>query len=70
MGNTMSTIHDIEQAVERLEPVELAEFRAWFESFDADAWDRQLEADAAAGRLDAFAQEALADLRAGRGTEW
>jgi hypothetical protein len=30
------------------------------------AWDRQFETDVAAGRLDALAEEALADLRAGR----
>jgi hypothetical protein len=36
------------------------------ESDDADSWDRQLEADAAAGRLDALAEEALSEHRAGR----
>ena len=38
-------------------------------TFDSDAWDRQIEADADSGRLDTLAEEALADLRAGRGTE-
>lgn len=39
---------------------------------DADAWDRRIAwdgriaRDAAAGRLDALAEEALADLREGR----
>ncbi len=33
---------------------------------DADAWDRQIAEDAKAGRLDALAEEALKDLRAGR----
>ncbi|MBA2244560.1 MAG: hypothetical protein H0W11_06365 [Gemmatimonadetes bacterium] len=44
----------------------MSEFRAWFLEFDAEAWDRQFEQDVAAGRLDALADEALADLRAGR----
>lgn len=62
----MSTIQEIEQAVVGLSPEELAEFRAWFLEFDAAAWDRKLEQDAAAGRLDALAEEALEDLRTKR----
>lgn len=65
----MNTVTEIEQAVQRLTDAELAAFRAWFAEYDADAWDRQMEADAAAGRLDALAEEALADLRAGRCTD-
>jgi hypothetical protein len=63
------TLHDIESAVAGLAPEELAKFRAWFVEFDADAWDRQIEDDVNAGRLDALAEEALEDLRAGRTTE-
>jgi hypothetical protein len=65
----MSTLAEIEQAVRGLDRDALAAFRAWFAAYDADAWDRQIEADAAAGRLDALADEALADLRAGRCTD-
>jgi hypothetical protein len=36
---------------------------------DAAAWDRQIEEDVAAGRLDALADEALDDLREGRCTD-
>ncbi len=63
------TLHDIESAVAGLTAEELAKFRAWFVEFDADAWDRQIEDDVKAGRLDALAEEALEDLRAGRTTE-
>lgn len=65
----MSKIEEIEDAVSRLSPGELASFRAWFAQFDAEAWDRQIEEDVAAGRLDALADEALSDLRGGRCTE-
>ena len=34
-----------------------------------DAWDRQIADDVAAGKLDAFVEEALADFRAGRTRE-
>ncbi|HEX8319097.1 hypothetical protein [Longimicrobium sp.] len=62
----MKTLHEIERAVQELKPKQLAQFRAWFAEFDAGAWDRQLEVDVAAGRLDALTDEALASFRAGR----
>ncbi len=65
----MGSIEEIETAVARLSCEDLAAFRAWFAQFDAQAWDRQFEEDAAAGRLDALADEALCDLHAGRCTD-
>lgn len=65
----MSTVQDIENAVRRLSPEDLAAFRSWFAEFDAQLWDRQFEEDVAAGRLDTLAEEALKDLREGRCTE-
>lgn len=62
----MGTVQEIEEAIRNLEPSELEAFRAWFSEFDAQAWDRQLEGDVAAGRLDGLAEEALGDLRQGR----
>jgi hypothetical protein len=64
----MSTIQEIERAVQLLEPADLAKFRAWFMQYDSDAWDRQMEADAAAGKFDTLIAEAEADLQAGRCT--
>ncbi len=64
----MSTVEDIERAVENLTPEQLAEFRAWFAEYDAALWDKQLEQDVAAGRLDQLADKALEDYRAGRCT--
>ena len=62
----MSTIEEIQDAVGRLSPEELAAFREWFVQLDAAAWDRQIGEDIAAGRLDALADEAVSDLRKGR----
>jgi hypothetical protein len=64
----MSTVEQVEAAVQRLSPEERAAFRAWFAEFDAAEWDRQLEADVAAGNLNWLADEALADRQAGRCT--
>lgn len=65
----MSTIEDIEKAIERLAPRELAQFRAWFETFEAARFDEAIARDADAGKLDTLAKEALADHRAGRSRE-
>ncbi len=65
----MFTAEAIEQAVEQLSPTELAKFRRWFAQFDAEAWDAQIEADAAVGKLDALAEEALTEYRNGQARE-
>jgi hypothetical protein len=65
----MSTVLEIETAISKLSREELFTFRAWFEDFDAEAWDKQFEEDVRAGRLDTLAEEALRDLREGRCTD-
>lgn len=65
----MSTVEDIEQAVSKLPPEDLARFRAWFESFEAARFDEKIERDARSGRLDGLAEQALADYQAGRARE-
>ena len=62
----MSTVQEIERAVMGLPAERLAEFRAWFAEFDAGQWDAQIERDAALGKLDSLADQAVADLKAGR----
>ena len=62
----MTTVADITGAVKRLPKKDLARFRKWFAEYDAAVWDRQLAADAAAGKLDALIREAQRDHRAGR----
>lgn len=65
----MSNVEDLEEAVRRLTPDEFTAFRLWFAEYDAAVWDRQLEQDVAAGKLDRLADEALRDVREGRATE-
>jgi hypothetical protein len=62
-------VKELERAVSELSPQELAEFAAWFEEFAADQWDRQIEADVVAGKLDQLAQKVDDDFEAGRCTE-
>jgi hypothetical protein len=65
----MTALERIEAQVQTLSATELYEFRRWFQEWDADAWDRQIEADAQAGKLDALAAEALAEYHAGSARE-
>ena len=58
----MTKLEVLEREVEKLSPEELAAFRDWFLEHDWQAWDRQIERDAAEGRLDRLAAEALAEL--------
>lgn len=59
-------IQEIESAVSRLSPAELARFREWFDEFDASRWDKQIEADVTQGKLNKIAERALEDYKAGR----
>ncbi|HEX8325056.1 MAG TPA: hypothetical protein VF595_14220 [Tepidisphaeraceae bacterium] len=65
----MPSIEQIQQDIERLTADELLELSAWMEAREAVAWDKRFEADVAAGKFDAMADRALADLDAGRCTE-
>jgi len=66
----MRKLEAIEKRVADLSADELAEFRQWFAEFDAAKWDRQIERDAKAGKLDALADEALRDHARGKSTEF
>lgn len=57
----MVTIKELEKAVTDLSPDKLAEFRAWFESFDAAQWDKQFEEDVKSGKLDRVAASLIAN---------
>ena len=62
----MTDIERIEQEVASLSPADLATFRDWFAKFDGAAWDAQFETDVAEGELNHLADEALAEMRAGK----
>ncbi len=62
----MSTVEEIEAAIRKLAGGDIFKLGAWFDEYRADLWDKQIEEDAKAGRLDKLAAEAKADYRAGR----
>jgi hypothetical protein len=65
----MSKVEEIEAAVAELAPGDFERFRAWFETFQSDRFDRKIERDLHTGKLDDLADAAVADHRAGRTRE-
>jgi hypothetical protein len=65
----MSKVESLEQEIRKLSPQELAELMTWLQKYDAELWDRQIEDDARAGRLDRLAKKALESYHAGKHIE-
>jgi hypothetical protein len=55
----MTRVEELELAVEALPEKEYHQFRSWFLERDWEKWDRQIEADVQAGKLDFLIEEAL-----------
>ena len=68
-SRTMSRIQELVNEVQQLNRQELAAFRDWFRKYDSDEWDREIEEDVLNGRLNRFADEAIAEHKAGRTKE-
>ena len=62
----MNTVQEIETAIQKLEPQEIKAVADWLQEYREELWDRQIEADAKAGRLDKLMDEAKQDFLAGR----
>jgi len=61
----MSTLEQIEAAILSLPSPDFERLRLWFFDLDYERWDEQLEQDMANGKLEALAQEAIAEFEAG-----
>lgn len=66
----MHTLQEIEAAIDELPRNEAYELCAKLEKKLSDNWDRQIESDVRAGRLDNIAREALAEYHAGFATNF
>lgn len=62
----MTKLEKIQESVEALSDRELRELGKWLDELRAQRWDRQIEEDAEAGRLDRFFAEARAEIAAGK----
>lgn len=61
-------VKELQTAVSMLRREDLEQFALWFEEFLADQWDRRIEADVLAGRLDSAGRRADEEFEAGRCT--
>ncbi len=57
----MSELEQLEQRVLQLSTEDMAKFRAWFVQQDHELWDKQIEAETAAGKLDNLIAEPHAE---------
>jgi len=59
----MTKLEQIEKDVRALDSRDLEAFSTWFETFQAERWDRQIEDDVTTGKLDSLADKALTASR-------
>ena len=60
----MSNLQQIESAILSLPSSEFEQLRQWFLDLDYERWNIQIEQDIEDGKLDALAQEAIAEFEA------
>jgi len=65
----MTKVEALEEAIKKLSPAELVELRQWIVTWQANVWDREIERDAASGKLDKLFEKSVADHRAGKSRE-
>ncbi len=62
----MTKVQEIQAAIESLPREEYVRLRLWFTERDWEEWDKQIEQDSEAGRLDFLIQEAFDEKAKGR----
>jgi hypothetical protein len=62
----MTTIVEIREAVRALPEEEFREFSSWFDEYEEERWDRQIERDQKSGPLRALMDKTRADFEAGK----
>ena len=56
-------LSEIQQAITELSRQDLSRFREWFEEYDEQMWDKQIEEDAKSGRLDRLLVEVEEEIK-------
>ena len=62
----MSTVEDVERAIESMTPEDQARIHQWLNDRFEDDWDQQIEQDIRKGKLDELASAAIEAHRQGR----
>ena len=63
----MTRVEEIQSAIVSLSPKEYARLQQWFTERNRERWDREIEEDAASGKLDFLAEEAAGNARTNQG---
>lgn len=61
----MSKVDELKTEIERLPQEEFTELVRWVSEKDWERWDKEIEADSAAGKLDFLVREALEEKAKG-----
>ena len=61
----MTTVAEIQQAITSLPKSEYARLIRWLQDYDWEEWDREIEADVEAGKLDFLAERVAEAKRQG-----
>ena len=64
----MTTIVEIQEAVKGLPEEQFEVFSSWFEQYEEQRWDRQIERDQKSPALRSLMDKARADFEAGKCT--
>jgi hypothetical protein len=62
----MSQVDELKAKIEKLTSEEFAEFFRWLSEKDWERWDKEMEADSQAGRLDFLLREAREEKSKGK----
>ena len=62
----MTTVTEIKEAVQSLPEDEFEQFSSWFDVYEEEHWDQQIERDQKAGPLRDLMEKARADFEAGK----
>ncbi len=60
----MTKLEKIELEIASLDPQDVRKLADWIEDYKATLWDRQIEGDAKAGRLDRLIENARTEIAA------
>ena len=62
----MSNVDEIKDAIEALPQEDYTQLRQWFSEKDWQKWDKQIETDSEAGKLDFLIKETLNEKENGK----
>ena len=63
------SLREIEKAIQQLPPQDFKALVNWLDELRSEVWDKQIEKDAKAGKLDKLAEQALKDFQEGKFTK-